>query len=68
MSASSLTLPVPANVELGGKGLKLKYQQKEKPLCVLYSLLSALDLYGDSHAATRLAHRTGDFLSLVTGV
>ena len=40
----------PPNVELGGKGLKLKYQQKNKPLCVLYGLLglSALDLYGDS--------------------
>ena len=57
----------PPNVELGGKGLKLKYQQKNKPLCVLYGLLSALDLYGDSDGAMHLSNRTNDFLSLVTG-
>lgn len=32
------------------KSLPIRYRQKELPLCVLYSMLSALQLYGDSVA------------------
>lgn len=55
------------HIKVGGKGLKLKYQQRDEPLCVLFGLLSALDLYGDSDAAARLCGRKDEFLSIVAG-
>jgi len=48
------------------RSLKIKYQQDAEPLCVLFSFLSALHLYGDSIACDKLfqlkaAMLTADF-------
>ena len=43
------------------------YMQRNKPLCVLYSMMSALTIYGDSLATSLLHSLSGDMLKFPNG-
>ena len=49
------------------KGLSMMYMQQDKPLCVLYSTLSALSLYGDAKTVSHLLAMEGEMLAAGSG-